>query len=138
MRSYHTTLTPHRASGRCHGMTLGRSSPGIPALLRTPLVLSGILLLSIGLAETLAGRVKIGEYQTILQQAPPVVAKNPAALFPMATEEQEARELAEAKLAYYHLLLTAGQLLSGVGLILFAAGLLRGHRPSHRSELTSA
>jgi hypothetical protein len=119
-------------------MTLGRSSPGIPALLKTPLVLSGLLLLSIGFAETLAGRVKIGEYQTILRQTPAVVVKDPAALFPPVTEEQEARELAEAKLAYYHLLLTAGQLLAGVGLILFAAGLLRGHRPTHRSELTSA
>jgi len=119
-------------------MTLGRTAPVIPALLKTPLVLSGLLLLSIGLAETLAGRVKISEYETILRQTPPAAAKDPAALFPTATEEQEARELAEAKLAYYHLLLTAGQLLSGLGLILFAAGLLRGQRPTRRSELTSA
>jgi len=119
-------------------MMFGRTSPGIPAILKTPLVLSGLLLLSIGVAETLVGRVKIGEYETIVQQMPAVAAKDPAALFPTATEEQEAREIAEAKLAYYHLLLTAGQLLTGLGLILFAAGLLRGHRPSQRSELTSA
>ena len=119
-------------------MTLGRTSPVIPALLRTPLVLSGLLLLSIGLAETFAGRVKIAEYETILRQTPPPAAQDPAALFPTATEEQEARELAEAKLAYYHLVLTAGQLLSGLGLILFAAGLLRRQRPARRSELTSA
>ena len=119
-------------------MALGRTSPGIPALLKTPLVLSGLLLLSIGLAETFAGRMKIAEYDAILRQTPAVVAKDPAALFPTATEEQEARALAEAKLAYYHLLLTAGQLMAGVGLILFAAGLLRGHRPVSRSELTSA
>lgn len=120
------------------GMTLGRTTPGIPALLRTPLVLSALLLLSIGIAETLVSRVKIDEYDTLLRETPAVVAKDPAALFPTATEEQEARELAEAKLAYYHLLLTAGQLLAGVGLILFAAGLFRGHRPARRSELTSA
>ena len=119
-------------------MTFRWLTPGVSALLRTPLVLSGLLLLSIGLAETLAGRLKISEYETILRETPAVVAKNPAALFPTATEEQEAREVAEAKLAYYHLLLTAGQLLSGLGLILFAAGLLRGNRPAHRSELTSA
>ena len=118
-------------------MALGRTSPGIPALLKTPLVLSGLLLLSIGLAETLLGRMKIAEYETILRETPAVVAKNPEALFPTATEEQEARGIAEAKLAYYHLLLTAGQLMAGVGLILFAAGLLRGHRPVARSELTS-
>ena len=115
---------------------------GIPALLKTPLVLSGLLLLSIGLGETFLGRLKIGEYESLLRQMPPIVAKDPAALFPTATEEQEARELAEAKVAYYHLLLTAGQLLAGLGLILFAAGLLRGHRPTkrpaQRSELTSA
>jgi len=116
-------------------MTLG-GSPGIPAFLKSPLVLSGLLLLSIGLSETLAGRVKIREYEAIVRQMPAVVATDPAALFPRATEEQQARELAEAKLAYYHLLLTAGQLLAGLGLILFAAGLLRGHRP--RVELTSA
>jgi hypothetical protein len=123
-------------------MTRGRPSPSVSALLKTPLVLSGLLLLAIGLSETLAGRVKIGEYQAILRQTPPPAPKDPAALFPTATEEQEARELAEAKLAYYHLLLTAGQLLAGLGLILFAAGLLRGHRPAQRpakrSELTSA
>ena len=118
-------------------MTLGGSSPAIPALLKTPLVLSGLLLLSIGIAETLIGRLKVAEYSDILRQTPAVVAKDPAALFPTATEAQELRELGEAKLAYYHLLLTAGQLLAGLGLILFAAGLLRGHRPAHRSELTS-
>ena len=120
------------------GMALGRTALGIPALLKTPLVLSGLLLLSIGLAETLLGRMKIAEYDAILRQTPAIVAKDPEALFPRATEEQEAREIAEAKLAYYHLLLTAGQLMAGVGLILFAAGLLRGHRPVARSELTSA
>ena len=118
-------------------MPLKRLSPGVSALLKTPLVLSGLLLLSIGLAETLAGRMKIGEYQTVLRQTPAAAPKDPAALFPTATEEQETREIAEAKLAYYHLLLTAGQLLTGLGLILFAAGLLRGHRPAQRSELTS-
>jgi hypothetical protein len=118
-------------------MTLGGSSPGIPALLRTPLVLSGLLLLAIGLAETLVSRLKVAEYEGMLRQTPAVAAKDPAALFPTATEEQELRELGEAKLAYYHLLLTAGQLLAGLGLILFAAGLLRGHRPARRSELTS-
>ena len=121
-------------------MTLGGSSPGIPALLRTPLVLSGLLLLAIGLAETLVSRLKVSEYEGMLRQTPAVAAKDPAALFPTATEEQELRELGEAKLAYYHLLLTAGQLLAGLGLILFAAGLLRGHRPARaapRSELTS-
>jgi len=100
-------------------------------------VLSGLLLLAIGLAETLVSRLKISEYEGMLRQTPAVVAKDPAALFPTATEEQELRELGEAKLAYYHLLLTAGQLLAGLGLILFAAGLLRGHRPARRSELTS-
>jgi hypothetical protein len=119
-------------------MTFNRSSAGFPMLLKAPLVLSGLLLLAIGLAEMLAGRLKIGEYQTIVRQMPAAPPKDPAALFPTATEEQEARELAEAKLAYYHLVLTAGQLLTGLGLILFAAGLLRGYRPSQRSELTSA
>lgn len=118
-------------------MAFRGSSPGIPALLKTPLVLSGLLLLSIGLAETLIGRAKIREYEAVLRETPAVMAKDPAALFPRATEEQEAREVAEAKLAYYHLLLTAGQLLAGLGLVLFAAGLLRGHRPRH-PELTSS
>ena len=118
-------------------MTFGGSSPAIPALLKTPLVLSGLLLLVIGLSETLIGRLKVAEYEGMLRQTPAVVAKDPAALFPTATEEQELRELGEAKLAYYHLLLTAGQLIAGLGLILFAAGLLRGHRPIRRSELTS-
>jgi hypothetical protein len=118
-------------------MALRGSSPVIPALLKTPLVLSGLLLLTIGLTETFLGRAKIREYEAVLRATPAAVPREPAALFPRASEEQESRELAEAKLAYYHLFLTAGQLLAGVGLILFAAGLLRGQRP-RRAELTSA
>lgn len=118
-------------------MTFRGASAGFPALLKSPLVLSGLLLICIGLGETVIGRTKIREYEAELRRTPAVTRTAPAALFPRASEEQEERELAEAKFAYYHLLLTAGQLIAGLGLILFAAGLLRGYRP-RRAELTSA
>lgn len=116
-------------------MATGNGVSGLIAFLRSPLVLSGLLLLSIGIAETILGRAKTREYEAILRETPSTPPQDPAALFPTVTEEQERRDVAEAKLAYYHLLTTAGQLMSGVGMLLFAAGFLRT-RPAPR-RLTS-
>jgi hypothetical protein len=103
----------------------------IVSLARSGLVLAGLLLLGIGLGDTIAGRVKIAQYDELVRTtAASVVPRDPAALFPTATEGSERHELARAKLAFYQLLLTAGQLLSAIGFALLALGVLRVLRQS--------
>ena len=98
----------------------------IASLARSGLVLAGLLLLGIGLGDTIAGRLKIAQYEeTVRTTAALVPPPDPAALFPTATEGSERHELARAKLAFYQLLLTAGQLLSAAGFALLALGVLR-------------
>jgi len=94
-------------------------------LVRSGLVLAGLLLLAVGLGNAVAGRTKITQYEEILHTVAPAPPPDPAALFPKASEGQERRELARAKLAFYQLLLSAGQLLAAAGLVLLAVGVLR-------------
>ena len=101
--------------------------PGLTlrALTRSGLVLAGLLLLGVGVGESMAGRSKIAQYEELLRATAVREPVDRAALFPTATEGQERHELARAKLAFYHLLLMVGQALSAVGLILVATGALR-------------
>jgi len=125
-------------------MTVPTSALSFGALARSGLVLAGLLLLGVGLGDTIAGRTKIVQYQELLETtATAAQPANPAALFPTATEGQERQELARAKLAFYHLLVTVGQLLSAAGLVLISVGILRlrvhpPFAPEHPArELTS-
>jgi hypothetical protein len=97
----------------------------LQALARSALVIAGLLVLGVGLGDTVAGHVKIAQYEELLRGTPVPVPADPAALFPTASESQERYELARAKLAFYHLLLRAGQLLSALGFLLVAVGVLR-------------
>lgn len=94
-------------------------------LLRSSLVVAGLLFLGVGIGDSVAGHVKILQYERILRTTRPPPPADPAALFPTASEGQERYELARAKLAFYQLLLTAGQLLSALGFTLLAVGVLR-------------
>jgi hypothetical protein len=100
------------------GATLG-------AFLRSGLVLGGLLLLGVGLGNVVAGYGKITEYEEVLRSSPTPPPPDPAVLFPKPSEALERRELARAKLAFYQLLLSAGQLLSAFGVALLAIGVLR-------------
>ncbi len=96
------------------------------AVSHSGLVLAGVLLLAVGLGDTIAGRTKIAQYEDLLRTTAVAPAPvDPAALFPTASESQERHDLARAKLAFYHLLVTVGQILSAGGLVLAAAGVLR-------------
>jgi len=106
--------------------TAALSRVTLNALTRSGLVMAGILLLGVGLGDTIAGRSKIAQYQQLLRTTESVEAPTgPASLFPTASEHQERYELARAKLAFYELLLSAGHILSAVGFALVAAGVLR-------------
>ena len=104
------------------------ASPALSAhaLVRSGLVLAGLLLLAVGLGNIVAGRTKIVQYEEVLRSASPArLPADPAALFPAASEGDERHELALAKLAFYQLLLRAGRLLSSLGALLLSLGVLR-------------
>lgn len=116
------------------------TSPGditLSALLRNGFVLAGILVVGVGLGDMIAGRTKLEKYRQVVRDTPPPKPKNPAALFPTASEAQERQAMAEAKLGFYELLFLVGQILTSLGLLLIAIGAfqlrLRALRPEPES-----
>jgi hypothetical protein len=102
------------------------SSLTLRGLARSGLVIAGLLLLGVGLGDSIAGRTKVGQYEELLRTTAPLPARvDPSALFPTLSENEERQELARTKLGFYHLLVTVGQILSAAGLVLIAAGILR-------------
>src|SRR5262245_23596108 len=95
------------------------------ALGRSGLVLAGLLLLGVGLGNTFAARSKLAQYRQVLLTTAGAPREQPPALFPKATETEERRELAHAKLGFYELLLIVGYWLSAIGFVLAAFGVLR-------------
>jgi hypothetical protein len=72
-----------------------------------------------------AGQSKIAQYADVLRATAAPAPAAPAALFPQASEGEERHRILRAKLAFYQLLVTAGQLLSALGCVLIASGVLR-------------
>jgi len=63
---------------------------------------------------------------------------DPGVLFPPTNDNDERHELALAKLAFYQLLVTAGQLLTAVGALLLSFGVLRLWMRAPRTPAGSA
>jgi hypothetical protein len=115
------------------------SAPAVLRWLRSGLVVAGLLLLGVGVGDTVAGRIKIAQYEELLRTTPVPPPLDPTALFPTATEGRERQDLARTKLAFYHLLVTAGTLLSALGFGLIAIGILRVRaRTAVRADLPAA
>jgi len=102
------------------------------ALARSGLVLAGLLCLVVGLGNAIAGRSKLRQYEEVVRSTPPPAPRNPAALFPQASEAQEHRAIALAKLGFYQVVLLAGQALSALGFILVACGVVQLRRRTAR------
>ena len=92
---------------------------------RNGFIVAGALLLAVGVGDMIAGRARWHEYRAVLAEAPAREARDPAALFPKASEAQERRVVAEAKLAFYELLFLVGQLLAAGGVLLVGIGIAR-------------
>ena len=92
---------------------------------RSALVLTGLLLLAVGVGNVVAAQSKIAQYDEVLRVTEPPPAIDALALFPSVSEGHERHQLVRAKLAFYQLLLTAGQLLSALGTLLIGFGVLR-------------
>jgi hypothetical protein len=120
-----------RARDRHRSPALDRRAPlrNMPssmgyALARNGLVLTGLLLLVVGLGNVIAGRSKVTQYLHLVDATASHAPADPAALFPAASERDERHALAQAKVAFYQLLVTTGQLLGALGAALVAVGAL--------------
>jgi hypothetical protein len=95
------------------------------SLVRSGLFLTGLLLLAVGFGNMIAGQSKIAQYDEVLSVTAAPPEAHPPALFPSASEGEERQQIVRAKLAFYQLLVTAGQLLSALGVSLVGVGILR-------------
>ena len=96
-------------------------------LSRSPLVLGGLLLVMVGVADLVAGYRKLDQYQQELRALPPPPPPNPAELFPKASAADERESILHAKLGYYGMLTTTGRVLALLGGMCLALGYAR-HR----------
>jgi hypothetical protein len=106
-------------------MAMREGLSGFWPAVRSPLVVAGLLFFGVGMGDTIAGSSKLQQYEALLRATPVHHADDPAALFPTVNEAQERRELARAKLGFYSLLVTVGQVMMAVGSALAMIGLLR-------------
>jgi hypothetical protein len=116
-------------------------SPVLHALVRSGLVLTGLLLLAVGIGNVIAGQSKLEQYGELAALTQARAPRPPATLFPATTEGEERHALARAKVAFYQLLVTAGRLLTALGIAFFAIGALRvwmrAPRPPSRSPVAN-
>jgi len=109
---------------------------GVRALARDGFVLTGLLLVGVGLADLATGKTRAATYRAVLAETPPP-ARAVDKLFPTPSEAEQQRVIAEAKLGYYELLGLVGQLLAALGTVLVGVGMLRvrlgGLHPSDRA-----
>jgi hypothetical protein len=95
------------------------------ALVRSSLVLTGLLLLAVGIGNVVAGARKTADYEELMQATERIAPLDSAALFPVASERDERHALATAKRDFYRLLVNAGQLLAAIGCVLVVVGTVR-------------
>jgi hypothetical protein len=95
------------------------------ALVRSSLVLTGLLLLAVGIGNVVAGARKTADYEELMQATERIAPLDSAALFPVASERDERHALATAKRDFYVLLVKTGWLLAFVGGMLLVVGSVR-------------
>ncbi len=95
------------------------------ALVRSSFVLTGLVLLAVGVSNVVAGQSKVAQYGDLVVATASHAPRPAATLFPSTSEGEERHALARAKVAFYQLLVTAGRLLVALGTALIAIGTLR-------------
>ena len=109
-------------------------------LLQNPFFLGGILVCCLGLANWLVGSVKIGQYERLaaLTATPEGegVTLSSGFTFYSVSESHERHNIAVAKVQYYSVVLTAGELLvfAGFTLLLVAYVRVRGSFSSPQNK----
>jgi len=99
---------------------------GLPAFVRSPLVLAGLLLVLVGTAELIVGQRKLTEYRARQAVLAPLPVHDPTALYPAVSAVEEKHAVVEAKLGYYELLTLAGRGLAIIGLASVCIGIVLG------------
>ena len=94
-------------------------------LSRSPLVLGGLLLLMVGVADLVVGYRKVEQYRQELRALPPPPAPDPAELFPKLSANDEREDILRAKLGYYGMLSMTGRILALIGAAAMAGGYVR-------------
>jgi len=108
------------------------------AVARRPLVLIGLLLLTVGTPEVIIGHTKARSYRVMLETLPPAPRYvDPTQLYPKRTAADERRAVVEAKVGYYELLRSAGRVLVLLGFASAVIGVLHVPRPLSAPDATS-
>lgn len=95
------------------------------SITRNAWIVAGLLLLAVGIGDVVVARTKLSQYEETLSTTPAKPPKNPAVLFPKASEAEEQRSVARAKLGFYNMLFLAGQLLTLGGLVVIVVGVVQ-------------
>ncbi len=102
-------------------------------LARDHLFIAGLILLVLGLGNAVVALTKVNEYLAVLAATTPQVEAATAQLFRGAqrhipSEARERWDIAQAKLDFYHVVLSSGWLMLGLGVVCTVVGLIRFRR----------
>jgi hypothetical protein len=94
---------------------------------------TGVVLLVLGLGNFIAGRIKVDHYQQVMTEVAPHVGGVSSFLLSdvgsaVPSEAQERWEIARAKLDFYHVVLSGGQIMLGLGVVCVALALFGRRR----------
>lgn len=113
------------------------------SLARNYLFIAGLVLIVLGVGNAVAALTKVHEYRAVLTATTPQVEAATALVFRGAqryvpSEARERWEIAQAKLDFYHVVLTSGRLMFGLGIACTALGLIRLRRRLSRTHPSQA
>ena len=102
-------------------------------LYRNHLFIVGTVLIALGLGNCIAANSKIKQYQAVRAEVAPQVSAVPPLLLheerrTLPSEARERWEIARAKLDFYRVVLSSGQLMIGLGLLCVILALIRLRR----------
>ena len=94
----------------------------VSSLFRNTLFVAGIVLVALGIGNTIVAHFKVREYQSALARTPPPVAAEQTfgqntRLHHFSSEAWSRHALSQAKLDFYHLLHNVGWLMLCIGLL---------------------
>ena len=106
----------------------------VSSLFRNTLFVAGIVLVALGIGNTIVAHFKVREYQSALARTPPPVAAEQTfgqntRLHHFSSEAWSRRALNQAKLDFYHLLHNVGWLMLCIGLL---CTIMAVHRQRYR------
>ena len=110
-------------------MTLAR------LLYKSHLFVAGIALVVLGAGNYLTAVSRVSHYREVMQEITPTLRIGPTFLLSTGTphfpsEARERWEIARAKRDFYHVVLSAGRFMVGIGLLCAAISLIRLRRQS--------